>query len=152
MKYLLTLPGVNKTKCGIRKFGKCFMNPVMQCLLMAETRDTQLMLTTILQAGPMANVNFTRKDGASWLEQALMLKHPEYTKLLLSRNDLIVDSCKTEDTPLHLAIKYNRVTHTRHLLDDKRVPINEAKPEPPMVTAASSLMLYAYDNRSRRRS
>ena len=57
VKYLLGLSGVDKSKCGIRKFGRCFMNPVMQCLLMAETRDTRLMLITIL---PTSRTNVKR--------------------------------------------------------------------------------------------
>ena len=144
VKYLMGLSGIDKSKCGIRKYGKCYMNPIMQCLQMAETRDTRLMLIAILQAttavGPTNNVNFIRKDGVSCLEQALMLKHPEYSKILLRRKDLNVATSKLGETPLRLAIRYNRATHTQHLLDDQRVGVNKAEPEPPIITAASCLM------------
>ena len=78
--YPLQIISIDKSKCGIRKFGNCYMNPVMQCLLMAETRDTRRMLIKILRAGTKVNVNFVRKDGVSCLQQALTLKHPEYPK------------------------------------------------------------------------
>ena len=122
VKYLMGLSGIDKSKCGIRKYGRCYMNPMMQCLQMAETRDTRLMLIAILQAttavGPANNVNFIRKDGVSCLEQALMLKHPEYSKILLRRKDLNVATSKLGEIPLRLAIRYNRATHTQHLLED----------------------------------
>ena len=144
VKYLMGLSGVDKSKCGIRKYGRCYMNPIMQCLLMAETRDTRLMLIAILQAttavGAATDVNFVRRDGISCLEQALMLKHPEYSKILLRREDLNVNTIKLGETPLRLAIRYNRPTHTQHLLNDKRVSVKGIEPEPPIITAASCLM------------
>ena len=144
VKYFMETPGINKSKCGIRKYGKCHMNPIMQCLQMAETRDTRAMLIAILRAatyvGPACDVNLRRRNGVSGLGQAIMLKHPEYTRILLCRNDLYVNTNMLGDTPLSLSIRLDRATHAQYLVGDRRVKVNSTEPEPPIITSASCLM------------